>query len=140
MIKKGLVLLCIVFFVCSLTGCATGRKQKELEIQGLRNQVSALEVKIQAKDEEIWSLKASLESSRTQEKAVGEIKTRPNSKQIQMALKNAGFDPGSLDGRMGGKTREAIKAFQKANDLVADGKVGKETWELLRKYLYEKVK
>jgi carboxyl-terminal processing protease len=57
-----------------------------------------------------------------------------------MALKNAGYDPGKIDGKMGKQSSEAIKAFQKANNLPVDGKVGKKTWSLLRDYLNKKVK
>ena len=140
MARKGLALLAIAVFVFSLNGCATGRKQKDLELQGLRNQISVLEAQVQSKDDEILSLKQQLEANEGRLKSVGEVKTRPNVKQIQTALKNAGFDPGNIDGRMGSKTREAIIAFQKAKDLTADGKVGKKTWELLSQYLYEKIK
>lgn len=48
-------------------------------------------------------------------------------KQIQQALKAAGFDPGPIDGIKGPKTIAAIKAFQAANGLVVDGIVGPKT-------------
>lgn len=44
--------------------------------------------------------------------------------EIQQALHAKGFDPGGHDGIMGARTRAAIKAFQRANGLVADGIVG----------------
>ncbi|MCK9603826.1 MAG: peptidoglycan-binding protein [Candidatus Omnitrophica bacterium] len=148
--KRLVVFLVAMLFLVSLGGCATARKQKDLDIQGLKNQVSVLEAQIQTKDEEINSLKDALnkpaeekESSVNQvgkKKVVGEVKSRPSVKMIQVALKNAGFDPGHIDGRMGRQTRDAIKAFQKANNLNADGKAGKETWGLLGKYLYQKSK
>lgn len=59
--------------------------------------------------------------------------------QIQTALKNSGFNPGSIDGKMGDKTKTAIKEFQKANGLVVDGKVGCKTWSKLGRYIFEKV-
>ena len=148
--KRLVVFLAAMFFLISLGGCATARKQKDLEVQGLKNQVSVLEAQIQTKDEEINSLKDALnktteekESSMKQagkKKVIGEVKSRPSVKMIQVALKNAGFDPGHIDGRMGRQTRDAIRAFQKANSLNADGKAGKETWDLLGKYLYQKSK
>jgi len=58
----------------------------------------------------------------------------PTIKEIQTALKNAGYYKGSLDGKMGPKTKKAIEEFQKASDLKADGKVGRKTWSLLSKY------
>lgn len=50
-----------------------------------------------------------------------------NVKDIQQALKNAGFDPGTVDGIRGRQTIAAIKQFQAANGLTADGIVGPNT-------------
>jgi peptidoglycan hydrolase-like protein with peptidoglycan-binding domain len=150
MFKKIVVFSLAVVFLISLNGCATGRRQKDLEIQGLKNQVSVLESQIQSKDDEINNLrdelsKASQERSETvkysgKKKVIGEVKSRPNVKQIQIALRNAGFDPGIADGRMGRQTRNSIKEFQRAHNLGVDGKVGRRTWDLLKEYLYKKVK
>ena len=60
--------------------------------------------------------------------------TREHMKEIQMCLKNAGFYKGNVDGMKGRSTKKAIKEFQKANGLRADGKVGAKTWEALSKY------
>ena len=142
MVKKIGMILMMAIFVLSLGGCATARKQ-DLEMQGLRNQISALEAQIQSKDEEISGLKDAL-SKASEEKAGSkrtcEAKSRPTIKMIQVALKNAGFYSGVIDGKIGRQTREAIKAFQKANNLSADGKVGKNTWAILRTYLQQKIK
>lgn len=144
--KRGVVLLLLSVFVISLSGCATARKQSELDMQGLRNQVSVLESQLRDKDNEIYSLQEALNQANaekeisTKKKISTEVKSRPNTKQIQAALANAGFNPGAIDGRMGRQTRDAIRAFQRANGLTADGKVGKKTWELLRGYLSKKVK
>jgi peptidoglycan hydrolase-like protein with peptidoglycan-binding domain len=56
-------------------------------------------------------------------------------KEIQIALKNAGFYAGAIDGKIGPKTKEAIREFQKAKGLRADGKVGSKTWAELQKHL-----
>ena len=45
-------------------------------------------------------------------------------KQVQRALKEAGFNPGKIDGEYGPHTVASVYAFQKANHLVADGTVG----------------
>lgn len=50
-------------------------------------------------------------------------------KTIQRDLKRLKFYGGMVDGVDGPKTKAAIKAFQKANGLVADGKYGKMTDE-----------
>ena len=60
---------------------------------------------------------------------------KPTNKQIQTALKNAGFYNGPIDGVIGPKTLKAIKEFQEKNNLKVDGKVGPKTWELLSRYL-----
>jgi peptidoglycan hydrolase-like protein with peptidoglycan-binding domain len=52
-------------------------------------------------------------------------------KEIQRALKAKGEDPGPIDGHMGKKTREAIQAFQKSNDLKVTGRVDRKTAEKL---------
>lgn len=54
---------------------------------------------------------------------------------IQAALKAAGFYAGNVDGKIGPKTKRAIVEFQKAKGLKADGKVGPRTWAELEKYL-----
>ena len=72
----------------------------------------------------------------------GKYKPTPNSsiKQIQIALQNAGYDPGAIDGLMGSRSRKAIRDFQKDNGLDITGKIDKVTWEKLRIYLHRKVK
>lgn len=149
MSRRAIIFLILFVFLITLTGCATGGKQKDLEIQGLKNQISALEAQIQSKDEEINSLreapapaeeKTEATKKTGKKRVIGEVKSHPNVKQIQIALKNAGYNPGPLDGRMGKKTKEGIKAFQKANNLMESGKADKETWDLLKGYLYKKIK
>lgn len=144
--RKVFLGLITVAFLVSLSGCATFGKKKDLETQGLKNEISALETQLQNKDREILTLREDLDRV-MQERIVPvkeqvsiEPKSRPNAKQVQMALRNAGYNPGKIDGRMGKQTREAIRSFQGANNLVADGKVGKKTWELLRNYLEKKAK
>ena len=146
MFKRVMVFCFMVVMAVSFSGCATFGKKKDLEIQGLKNQVTALESQLQGKDQEISGLKEELDraaqerSNLSQNKGIFEAKSRPTNKQIQLALVNAGYNPGKVDGRMGKQTREAIKAFQKANNLPVNGKVGKQTWEALKGNLANKVK
>ena len=46
---------------------------------------------------------------------------------LQRRLKELGYYKGSADGDFGPATEEAVKAFQKANGLTADGKAGEKT-------------
>lgn len=55
----------------------------------------------------------------------------PLVKQLQQALKDQGFNPGTIDGVFGLGTKAAVRAFQQANKLEADGLVGKQTWNAL---------
>ncbi len=143
MIRTIAVWCLAVVVLAGVSGCATARKDRDLENQGLRNQLSVLESQIEAKDEEIASLREALsqqESGADAAKAISSAPSQPTGRQIQTALYNAGYNPGSIDGKIGRKTREAIRAFQEANGLKADGKVGAKTWEVLQQYLYKKVK
>jgi len=56
-------------------------------------------------------------------------------KKVQRALKQAGFDPGPIDGEVGSRTDQALRAFQKAQGLDPDGIVGVKTWTALSEYL-----
>ena len=56
-------------------------------------------------------------------------------REVQLALRAAGFDPGSTDGRLGPRTRMAVRDFQLAHGLEADGKVGPKTWSKLEPFL-----
>ena len=51
--------------------------------------------------------------------------------QLQEALIQLGYMSGKADGTYGDKTVAAVKAFQKANGLTADGTAGEETQKLL---------
>jgi hypothetical protein len=45
----------------------------------------------------------------------------------QAALQRLGFDPGPIDGIAGPRTRAAVEAFQRAEELAVDGIVGPRT-------------
>ncbi|MBL7070003.1 MAG: peptidoglycan-binding protein [Candidatus Omnitrophica bacterium] len=142
-IKRIFVLLLLVGFVFVLGGCATSTKKgDDLQVQGLRDQISLLESQVELKDDEISDLKDVIwELNQKQAKKSPKLESpKPSTKDIQMALSSAGFDPGKIDGKMGQRTKEAVRAFQKANDLKVDGKAGKETWGLLQVFLEKPVK
>ncbi len=42
--------------------------------------------------------------------------------QIQAGLTNLGYDPGPIDGTMGSQTSAAIRAYQRDNKLLVDGR------------------
>ncbi len=56
----------------------------------------------------------------------------PEVEEIQALLRDHGFDPGSVDGVFGPRTKAAVTAFQRDNNLVVDGIVGPQTLGKLR--------
>ncbi|MDD5465051.1 MAG: peptidoglycan-binding protein [Candidatus Omnitrophica bacterium] len=140
MAKKVLLLGLAAVFVFSLSGCTTMHKNDALEIQGLRNKVSALEAQLKERDDELNSLREASVKGGEYEAGAGEAKQQADARQIQTALKNAGYYQGTVDGKLGKKTRRAVREFQKANNLPVDGKVGRNTWVILKDYLDKKVK
>jgi len=52
-------------------------------------------------------------------------------KKVQQALKEKGQDPGVIDGVMGPKTKDALKAFQEQQGLKASGTLDQQTKKAL---------
>ncbi len=65
----------------------------------------------------------------------GAIRVPVSEKEVQIALKNAGYYEGAIDGKIGAQSITAIKAFQADFDLIVDGVVGRQTWGEMKKYL-----
>jgi peptidoglycan hydrolase-like protein with peptidoglycan-binding domain len=52
-------------------------------------------------------------------------------RQAQQALKDKGVDPGPIDGVNGPKTRAAVRQYQEQNHILANGRLGGQTYESL---------
>ena len=52
-------------------------------------------------------------------------------RRAQEALKGKGFDPGAISGRMHARTQEALREFQKANNLPETGVLDQKTADRL---------
>lgn len=63
--------------------------------------------------------------------------TGANVTYLQNALTILGYDCGTVDGKFGTKTFEAVKQFQKDCRLTADGVVGTKSWAALERELAE---
>ena len=117
-----------------------GDKSKEESLQAQLKEKERLAASLQeALDKEA---KERAQLAERLDALTGKSKPTPNSsiKQIQIALQNAGYDPGVIDGLMGSRSRKAIRDFQKDNGLDITGKIDKATWEKLKIYLRHKVK
>ncbi|MDD4909500.1 MAG: peptidoglycan-binding domain-containing protein [Candidatus Omnitrophica bacterium] len=139
-------LLTVAAVLFGLLGCASVRKEtRDAQIQQLQTQVSDLSGELQKKDEEIGYLERQLAAAQTQREEITSARERApkksldskkrTRKNIQLALKKAGYYKGEIDGKLGKATKKAVRDFQKANGLSADGIVGKATWAKLSGHL-----
>ena len=150
--KKGLALITIALLAAFIvSGCGTAPKKVQAEVTGIKTRVETLESRVESVEtkqaeverttaEQAQALEDLKTSTSTQAKSNISVKTREDAhgsrmKDIQQALKNAGYYDGKVDGVKGKNTKKAIKDFQKANGLKADGVVGPRTWDLLSNYL-----
>lgn len=139
--KKAIVCSALVCFVV-FAGCASASKKPTMS--GLNEKVDALERQVRVLQEENSQMQKSLREQQSLSKQLGkqsvtarkaEQFVAPSNKDIQAALKNAGFYSGEVDGKIGPQTRNAVMKFQEENDLKVDGIVGRSTWELLEQHL-----
>ena len=132
--KTGLMVW--IPFMLIIAGCATTKQATDLEarVGALENKVTLVEQKQgtaevgMPKTEETQAMEAPVAVSRPSAAAM-------TKKDVQLALKNAGYYTGTVDGKVGRNTRKAIRSFQKANGLAVDGIAGMKTKELLANYL-----
>lgn len=131
----------------SLAGCAGPRVASSQDVQSrlaqLDGRVSALERHVGLIEGKAWNQREDvsylkgrvdgLGSSAQSSTRSASVKSTP--RRIQTALKNAGFYTGAVDGKVGRQTKQAIKEFQRAHGLAADGRVGSKTWAQLAQYL-----
>ena len=141
--RNFLKMLSLPLLALLAVGCATTRPRPAVQDANSQSQLAAMQTQLQAKDQEIQDLHSQLDS-REQSLTNNFVSTASSDKynilrvpgvatvDVQRALLKAGFDPGPLDGRLGRKTRSAVKAFQKNSHLTADGVIGEKTWAALR--------
>lgn len=138
------VLALLTALTLSSAGCATTRAHKSDPAADPQRQIADLQAQLMAKDQEITELKYQLDSRQSLPEtnfSSGNSDSKNilrvsgiSGAELQRALLRAGFDPGPIDGRLGKKTRTAVKAFQRKNGLTADGVVGEKTWSALKNY------
>lgn len=127
----------------ALAGCATSLGSRAQETNSLKQQVASLEGQVStlAQQMEEMSQRQATMEAQVQGQSAGAAQTaRPktaslSNRQIQVALKTAGFYQGPVDGKIGPQTREAVRAFQRSRGLTPDGKVGIKTAAALAREL-----
>jgi peptidoglycan hydrolase-like protein with peptidoglycan-binding domain len=141
--KKFVLLMVAVFLVTTLIGCS--KKKKAEDVDSMTNGVSSENV-VSVTDATAGTNAAVpvvVDNAEAVPQTTGEMAAgvassttdKATPKQIQQALKNAGFYSGKIDGTIGPKTKKAIEEFQAQNGLKADGKVGARTWKALSAHL-----
>jgi len=157
--ERGWIVIPITFL---LIGCATASSKR---LNSLETKVGALEAKVDSLEQRQSAIESQTGEAR---QSLGYLTGKVNShspstvvvasgegnkgylyksgkkslthKDIQLALKNAGFYNGPIDGKIGKQTKKAIREFQSANGLKADGIVGPKTRNLLLQYLTQEIK
>ncbi|MFH0739359.1 MAG: peptidoglycan-binding domain-containing protein [Candidatus Omnitrophota bacterium] len=138
--KNYLVVLVAVFLVFSIFGCS----KKDTSLEQMQEPMSMdMLTAINATTPEFKPAVSEMPSPAVQTTAPVGLEanlpplgsSKPTTRDIQTALKNAGYYTGAIDGKIGPMSKKAIEAFQKANNLKADGKVGSKTWAVLSKHL-----
>ena len=156
-------MLFLFIMLALLSGCSTARNPTALN--NLQIKVAQLERKVTERDNEILALKDDIKLlgeemdylasdtsgavTRYDEDAIAldppVIRSNPSDEQfvrvpvsvqqVQLALKGAGYYQGSIDGKFGNNSQKAVRAFQKDNNMVVDGIIGKQTWGELKAFL-----
>lgn len=134
------------------TGCTT-KKRHQRDITTLQTQIGSLQSDVARLDQSLKDTEMALKAAQERGKAPatstgsafgelgdsGAIYRTPSGFElpaaaIQRALKGAGYYEGAIDGKVGTRTREAIRSFQRDNGLVTDGVCGRQTWARLKSF------
>lgn len=128
-------------FSAGVLGCAAPR-HAQLDAPDLQGRMTTLERRVEAVEARQQTLE---DAPRDETSLRGQVERAPRealpasetpaATEIQLALKRAGCYDGPIDGKVGGKTTKAIKAFQRSRGLTVDGTVGPKTWAALSRYL-----
>jgi len=148
----------LVILLSGLLGCVSTQQQGQTA--NLQMRIDQLERKVGTKDDEVRDLAREvrelsynidrLNSQARKEyaysRADAPVKTDGKEsdilrvsgvtpQKVQKALQTAGYYKGTVDGKLGERTREAVRQFQKNHGLKADGVIGQQTWAELKTYL-----
>jgi len=146
-----LTMLVLMVGLIAFSGCASRKTSKKVDT--MQAQMNAMTDELVRLDQSLQDTRAAIQSSEgrgvsgagyvssdSEGAMIGGMYRTPSgfeipSVNIQKALKKAGYYSGTIDGKVGPGTRDAIAAFQKDNGLTADGVCGRGTWAKLKSYL-----
>ena len=125
------VLLAMVCLSLMFVGCASVEKQDKLErrITSVERKQASLENRL----EETVVYSSTVEVKEIAPQSASKVSM--SKKELQLALSNAGYYDGAIDGKLGKLSRQAIRDFQTDNGLKIDGIAGANTQKLLMPYL-----
>ena len=135
------IFLAVIPLALLITGCNanTGERLSDLEksIEGIRIDLELDETRMNSLEDgqrvlnENYKELAAKRSAGVSSAAVDSMSLQD----MQTALNKAGFYNGAIDGKIGPATEAAIKKFQEANGLKADGVAGAQTKSALMKFV-----
>ncbi len=129
--KKFLILILLSVFV--LPGCSSYKTQRmQEEIDSLSTRVDSLEKRQEYPETKVEVQEVSYRQEDTI--SINEKIAAMSSRDIQSALREAGYYDGAIDGKLGPKSREAIREFQTDKGLKVDGVAGTNTKKALLQY------
>ena len=151
--RRGFYVLATVLFgtMVLTTGCTT-KKRHQRDVTNLQNQIGTLQSDVARLDQSLKDTDSALKATQAggtsqgvgSNSALGQftegaIYRTPSGFElpaagIQKALKKAGYYQGILDGKVGSKTKQALRNFQKDNGLEPDGVCGRQTWARLQSF------
>ena len=151
--RKTFVLATVLLGTMMVTAGCTTNKRHQRDVANLQSEIGSLQSDMSRLDQSLKDSDAALKA--LQERGAAPTTTGTNSvlgqftqgaiyrtpsgfelpaAGIQRALKKAGYYQGIVDGKVGSRTKDAIRSFQRDNGLEADGVCGRQTWARLQQF------